>query len=119
MKLAFTVECNANKFKLSFFVLYGTKFCDVVKTLSYLLVSLREPTERHEPNNKCKTVVDFDTIKLTESSLSEYIVPNKWDLLQPNAVMNLPTTSKTFHCESLIERTQILVQQSTVLLCLF
>jgi len=31
-------------------VLYGTKFCDVVKTLSYLLVALREPTEKDEPN---------------------------------------------------------------------
>jgi len=74
--------------------------------------------ERDEPNNKCKTVVDFDTLKLTESSLSEYIVPNKWDLLQPNAVMNLPKTSKTLYCESLNERTQILVQQSTLFIFL-
>jgi len=52
LKLAFTVECNANKVKRALFMLrvYGTKFCDAVKTLFYFLVALREPTEKDETN---------------------------------------------------------------------
>lgn len=58
---------------------YVTKFWYGVKTSSYLLVALREQAEKDEL--KCKIVVVFGTLKLTDCCLSCYVVPKKWELL--------------------------------------